>query len=211
MGGCQGEWRAWGGSLSLNIQLALSWIREVGKLMGRAGEEHNLSESLWLSQVVGLISALTVPAAGWRIRMGSNCWLLLYRCHKMHLSNLFNPPVLLFQMGITEQDSVKSAAALLNRKELQQPFIILSFQVWFTCYTLIRNLCSFTGLGIFMSSSGMSVVYKMFYDYFTSKAGIKLGFLIKKILYRDGVCVSKFLPSCAWKKAKMQAISLAVC
>jgi len=38
---------------------------------------------------------------------------------KRHSSNLFMPPVLLFQMGITGQDSVKSASALLNRKELQ--------------------------------------------------------------------------------------------
>lgn len=38
---------------------------------------------------------------------------------KRHSSNLFIPLVLLFQMGITGQDSVKSASMLLNRKELQ--------------------------------------------------------------------------------------------
>lgn len=36
-----------------------------------------------------------------------------------------------------------------------------------------------------MSSSGMRVVYKMFYDYCILKARINLWFLIKKIFYRD--------------------------
>lgn len=38
---------------------------------------------------------------------------------KRSSSNLFIPPVLLFQMGITEQDSVKSASVLFNGKELR--------------------------------------------------------------------------------------------
>lgn len=38
-----------------------------------------------------------------------------------------------------------------------------------------------------MSSCGMTVVYKKFYDYCILKAGINLWFLIKKILYRMGV------------------------
>lgn len=51
-----------------------------------------------------------------------------------------------------------------------------------------------------MSSSGMRVVYKMFYDYCILKARINLWFLIKKILQRLGVGeksgVEKSLPSC---------------
>lgn len=50
-------------------------------------------------------------------------WTLIARVYftdviKRPSSNLFIPPVLLFQMGITEQDSVKSASVLFNRKKL---------------------------------------------------------------------------------------------
>lgn len=83
------------------------------------GEEDNLSESVWLSQVVlaRLYAKYVLLDEG--LRWAAIAVFYFTDVVKRHSPNLFVPPVLLFQMGITEQDSVKSASALLNRKELQ--------------------------------------------------------------------------------------------
>lgn len=75
----------------------------------------------WISVAVpSAVAVLCIaPAAGRKITMGSDCCAALDRCHKKASSDLFIPPVRLFQMGITAQESAKSASALLNRKALE--------------------------------------------------------------------------------------------